>query len=58
MKSISKQSAFFLLFNGRLSVLKGELDKAIVNFSKCIRIQDEWKQLHNICFWELLWCYW
>lgn len=50
-------SAFFLLFWGRFEQLKGNIDQAILNYNKCIEIQDEWKQFHNICYWELLWCH-
>ncbi|CAG2106204.1 unnamed protein product [Medioppia subpectinata] len=51
------KSAFFLLFLGRLEQLRGNIDEAVKNFKKCIEIQDEWKQFHNICYWELLWCH-
>ncbi|XP_015786877.1 tetratricopeptide repeat protein 39B [Tetranychus urticae] len=50
-------SAFFILFAGRINQLEGKLSEAILNFEKCIAIQNQWKQLHNICYWELLWCY-
>ncbi|XP_074593365.1 tetratricopeptide repeat protein 39B-like isoform X2 [Brevipalpus obovatus] len=50
-------SAFFILFAGRINQLEGEIREAIQNFQKCIAIQNQWKQLHNICYWELLWCY-
>jgi len=51
------QSAFFLLFKARLSQIEGKLSEAIVSFSKCIKVQDQWKQVHNMCRWELLWCH-
>ncbi|CAG2182662.1 unnamed protein product, partial [Oppiella nova] len=56
-KYIQMYSAFFLLFLGRLEQLRGNVEEAVINFKKCIEIQDEWKQFHNICYWELLWCH-
>ncbi|RWS25081.1 tetratricopeptide repeat protein 39B-like protein [Leptotrombidium deliense] len=50
-------SAFYLLFAARVNQLRGNITKAIPMFNKCISIQNEWKQIHNICYWELLWCY-
>lgn len=49
--------AFFLLFLGRQKQLTGQIDEAIQAFEKCISSQNEWRQFHNICYWELLWCY-
>nr|XP_027200853.1 tetratricopeptide repeat protein 39B-like [Dermatophagoides pteronyssinus] len=49
--------AFFLLFLGRKKQLTGQIEKAIEALTRCISVQNEWKQFHNICHWELLWCY-
>ncbi|OTF75722.1 hypothetical protein BLA29_001675 [Euroglyphus maynei] len=49
--------AFFLLFLGRKKQLTGKIDQAIEALKRCISVQNEWKQFHNICHWELLWCY-
>ncbi|UXI18046.1 hypothetical protein NH340_JMT03989 [Sarcoptes scabiei] len=49
--------AFFLLFLGRKLQLNGEIRPAIDAFNRCIKVQNEWQQFHNICYWELLWCY-
>lgn len=35
--------------------MKGHIDSAIPVFEECLTVQRELKQLHNICFWELLW---
>lgn len=49
--------AFFLLFRGRYHQMQGNLEAAIDNFQRCIEAQDEWKQFHAICHWEMMWCY-
>ena len=51
------QGAFFLLFLGRKKQLTGQINEAIEALKRCISVQNEWKQFHNICHWELLWCY-
>jgi len=32
--------------------------QAISKFEESIDSQQEWKQFHHICYWELMWCYW
>lgn len=51
------QSAFYFLFLGRYHQMQGELDTAIASYEKCIQAQDDWKQFHSICHWEIMWCY-
>lgn len=50
-------SAFFLLFLGRYHQMRGSLDQAIGAFQRCIEAQNDWKQFHSICHWEIMWCY-
>lgn len=50
-------SAFFLLFQGRQHQMAGELELAINSYELCIKAQDDWKQFHSICHWEMMWCY-
>jgi len=52
-----KDSAFFLLFKGRYNQMIGNLDEALVSFQRCIDAQNDWKQFHSICHWEMMWCY-
>ncbi|MGH0137576.1 UNVERIFIED_CONTAM: hypothetical protein FKN15_008109 [Acipenser sinensis] len=30
---------------------------AEVKFQDCIASQQEWKQIHHLCYWELMWCH-
>jgi len=46
-----------LAFLGRLRQLSGDTDQAIECFQEALRVPIEWIQVHNICFWELTWCY-
>jgi len=50
-------SAFFLLFRGRYHQMQGNLPQAIESFQRCIEAQDDWKQFHSICHWEIMWCH-
>ncbi|PSN56062.1 Tetratricopeptide repeat protein 39B [Blattella germanica] len=47
----------FLYFKGRLEILEGNVDGAIHWFSESWKTQDHYKGLHDLCFWELYWCY-
>uniref|UniRef100_T1KFU4 Tetratricopeptide repeat protein 39B n=1 Tax=Tetranychus urticae TaxID=32264 RepID=T1KFU4_TETUR len=51
------KSVFLPLFTGKLYQLKGNCDDAIKSFNEAIKMQDEWKQLHNACNWEIMWNY-
>uniref|UniRef100_A0AAR2LKQ1 Tetratricopeptide repeat domain 39A n=1 Tax=Pygocentrus nattereri TaxID=42514 RepID=A0AAR2LKQ1_PYGNA len=31
--------------------------KAIKRFEECCEAQQEWKQFHHMCYWELMWCF-
>lgn len=50
-------SAFFLLFRGRYHQMHGDTQQALDNFQRCIEAQDDWKQFHSICHWEMMWCH-
>ncbi|RWS01734.1 tetratricopeptide repeat protein 39B-like protein, partial [Dinothrombium tinctorium] len=30
---------------------------AVEIYSRCVKLQNEWKQIHNICYWDLCWCH-
>lgn len=57
LESHYPNSAFFFLYLGRYHQMQGELDNAIESYQKCIQAQDDWKQFHSICHWEIMWCY-
>lgn len=44
-------------FHARFNMLKGNFQNAQLILEECIFIQDEWKQLGHLCYWELMWCH-
>ncbi|XP_033738777.1 tetratricopeptide repeat protein 39B-like [Pecten maximus] len=51
------KGALFLFFAGRIAEVRGNIDTAICKFEESIECQQEWRQFHHLCFWELMWCY-
>uniref|UniRef100_A0A8D0FDY6 Tetratricopeptide repeat protein 39B n=1 Tax=Strix occidentalis caurina TaxID=311401 RepID=A0A8D0FDY6_STROC len=49
--------SIILFYAARIDILKGNFEKAQVRFQDCIAAQQEWKQIHHLCYWELMWCY-
>ncbi|CAF3953544.1 unnamed protein product [Rotaria sp. Silwood2] len=47
----------FLVFRARLQTLHCRLDEAIRTYEYAIRCQSDWKNLHHIAYWEILWCH-
>lgn len=31
--------------------------QAIKHFEECCEAQQDWKQFHHMCYWELMWCF-
>uniref|UniRef100_A0A671VEU6 Tetratricopeptide repeat domain 39A n=1 Tax=Sparus aurata TaxID=8175 RepID=A0A671VEU6_SPAAU len=54
---VSSQGSIFLFFAGRIEEIKGNLDAAIARFEECCEAQQQWKQFHHMCYWELMWCF-
>jgi hypothetical protein len=50
-------NAWYLWFKARSMQLKGQIEESIPLFKQSIENQTDLKQLHNICYWELLWCH-
>ncbi|CAB1331921.1 unnamed protein product [Coregonus sp. 'balchen'] len=48
------KGSIFLFFAGRIEVIKGNLDAAIERFEECCEAQQQWKQFHHMCYWELM----
>uniref|UniRef100_A0A8D3CV25 Tetratricopeptide repeat domain 39A n=1 Tax=Scophthalmus maximus TaxID=52904 RepID=A0A8D3CV25_SCOMX len=51
------KGSIFLFFAGRIEEIKGNLDAAISRFEECCEAQQQWKQFHHMCYWELMWCF-
>ncbi|KAJ8372314.1 hypothetical protein AAFF_G00290440 [Aldrovandia affinis] len=49
--------AIFLFFAGRAEEIKGNIDEAVSLFEDGCKAQQEWKQFHHMCYWELMWCF-
>uniref|UniRef100_G1PV05 Tetratricopeptide repeat protein 39B n=1 Tax=Myotis lucifugus TaxID=59463 RepID=G1PV05_MYOLU len=47
--------SFMLFYHARIELLKGNVEEAQEIFRKCISVQEEWKQFHHLCYWELMW---
>lgn len=48
--------AWFLFFAARLEYVKGNFELAIEKYKISLNSQDEWRQFHHLCYWELMWC--
>ncbi|KAM4022365.1 tetratricopeptide repeat protein 39A isoform 1-T1 [Anomaloglossus baeobatrachus] len=51
------KGAIFLFFAGRIEEIKGNIDLAIQRFEECCEAQQDWKQFHHMCYWQLMWCF-
>uniref|UniRef100_A0A4W5JKB8 Tetratricopeptide repeat protein 39B n=1 Tax=Hucho hucho TaxID=62062 RepID=A0A4W5JKB8_9TELE len=49
--------ALILFYQARIAVLKGNFEFAQKKFLECIAAQHEWRQIHHLCYWELMWSY-
>ncbi len=50
-------SVWFLFFKGRLQLVQGRVDEAIVDYKRSWKSQDIWPQFHHFCYWELMWAH-
>uniref|UniRef100_A0AAY5KVK8 Tetratricopeptide repeat domain 39A n=1 Tax=Esox lucius TaxID=8010 RepID=A0AAY5KVK8_ESOLU len=53
-KDFSCQGAIFLFFAGRAEEIKGNIDEVSLKRNAS---QQQWKQFHHMCYWELMWCF-
>ncbi|XP_021004784.1 tetratricopeptide repeat protein 39B-like [Mus caroli] len=44
-------------FRARFNMLNGNFESAKLKLQECIITQNEWKQVHHLCYWELMWCH-
>ncbi|XP_055080220.1 tetratricopeptide repeat protein 39B-like isoform X3 [Periophthalmus magnuspinnatus] len=49
--------ALMLFYTARIALLKGDFTLAQEKFLACIAAQEEWRQIHHLCYWELMWAY-
>ncbi|KAM6972060.1 tetratricopeptide repeat protein 39B-like [Aplochiton taeniatus] len=49
--------ALILFYIARIALLKGNFTFAQEKFQACIAAQQEWRQIHHLCAWELMWSF-
>lgn len=49
------KGSIILFYSARISNLRGHFEKAVSRFEECIQSQSEWRQIHHLCYWELMW---
>uniref|UniRef100_A0A3B3TNU9 Tetratricopeptide repeat protein 39B n=1 Tax=Poecilia latipinna TaxID=48699 RepID=A0A3B3TNU9_9TELE len=49
------KGSIILFYSARVATLRGNFEKAKSRFEECISSQQEWKQIHHLCYWELMW---
>ncbi|KAM9717941.1 tetratricopeptide repeat protein 39B isoform 3-T3 [Menidia menidia] len=53
------KGCIILFYSARIATLRGHFEKARWRFEECMGSQQEWRQVHHLCYWELMWlhCY-
>uniref|UniRef100_A0AAY5F4E9 Tetratricopeptide repeat protein 39B n=1 Tax=Electrophorus electricus TaxID=8005 RepID=A0AAY5F4E9_ELEEL len=54
---LTTPGSIILFYSARIAVLRGHFEKAQLKFQDCILSQQQWKQVHHLCYWELMWCH-
>ncbi|KAG7260979.1 hypothetical protein CRUP_016926 [Coryphaenoides rupestris] len=49
--------ALILFYTARIALLKGNFTLAREKYLACIAAQQEWRQIHHLCYWELMWAH-
>uniref|UniRef100_A0A8C5FGV0 Tetratricopeptide repeat protein 39B n=1 Tax=Gadus morhua TaxID=8049 RepID=A0A8C5FGV0_GADMO len=49
--------ALILFYTARIALLKGNFTFAREKYLACITAQQEWRQIHHLCYWELMWAH-
>ncbi|CAG9781916.1 unnamed protein product [Diatraea saccharalis] len=52
---IYPNSVWFLVFKGRLELLRGQFEPAIETYNRVVVNQQTWKQFRHVCYWEIMW---
>ncbi|XP_063042670.1 tetratricopeptide repeat protein 39B-like [Engraulis encrasicolus] len=51
------KGSLILFYTARIATLRGHFEKAQQKFQECISAQQQWRQIHHLCYWELMWCH-
>ncbi|KAM6909233.1 LOW QUALITY PROTEIN: tetratricopeptide repeat protein 39B [Xenentodon cancila] len=51
------KGSIILFYSARIATLHGNFEKARARYEECISSQQEWKQVHHLCYWELMWAH-
>ncbi|KAG5260636.1 hypothetical protein AALO_G00294740 [Alosa alosa] len=51
------KGSIILFYTARIATLRGNFEKAQLKFQECIGAQQQWRQIHHLCYWELMWCH-
>lgn len=51
------RGSIILFYSARIALLRGNFEKALLTFQECISVQQQWRQIHHLCYWELMWCH-
>ncbi|XP_077598613.1 tetratricopeptide repeat protein 39B [Stigmatopora nigra] len=49
------KGAIVQFYSARIAALRGHFEKACSGYQECVSSQMEWKQIHHLCYWELMW---
>ncbi|XP_038602592.1 tetratricopeptide repeat protein 39B-like [Tachyglossus aculeatus] len=49
--------AILRFYAARIDVMKGLFGTAQAKLRECVLLQDEWREIHHLCYWELMWTY-
>ncbi|CAH1647647.1 unnamed protein product [Spodoptera littoralis] len=49
------ESVWFLMFKGRIELIRGQFDTAIETYNRAVTSQRDWRQFHHVCYWEIMW---
>ncbi|KAA0706484.1 Tetratricopeptide repeat protein 39B [Triplophysa tibetana] len=51
------RGSIILFYSARITLLRGNFETAALTFQECISSQQQWRQIHHLCYWELMWCH-
>uniref|UniRef100_A0A8C2EEE6 Tetratricopeptide repeat protein 39B n=1 Tax=Cyprinus carpio TaxID=7962 RepID=A0A8C2EEE6_CYPCA len=49
------RGSIILFYSARIALLGGNFEN--VKFQECVSVQQQWRQIHHLCYWELMWCH-